>query len=150
MSHIICSTQPIAYSLNGTHKSHHASSKTNTSRNLVSLLAADDVVSFLDFTQTAPWKLPAQYVDSKNGCEMRLDARAGDSADHFPLSHVLQTAARIASHCQQYMKTNLGGQALVGTKQMFVLDVYGPGGGVVWNRFLCYENIGHVLSARNT
>ncbi len=129
MSHIICSTQPIVHSLKRTRTSHHACNNTNTSRNLVSLLAADDVVSFVDFTRRTPWRLPAEYVDSKNECEIKLDARAGDSADHFPLSHVLQTAARIASHCQQYMKMNLGGQALVGMKQMFVLDVYGPGGG---------------------
>lgn len=95
---------------------------------LFTLLSLNEIVPFQLFTSNTPWLLPAEYVDSRNTCEMRFVARTRTSRDQFPLSHVLQTAARIASHCQRYMGVNLGGNALVGPKQEFWLEVYGPGG----------------------
>lgn len=104
---------------------HHIS-LTGCASILFILLATEDVVPFQLFNSSRPWRLPAEYVDSEATCEMRLTASEPTSSDNFPLSHVLQTAARIVNYCQHHYTVNLGGYALLGPKQEFLLEVFGP------------------------
>ena len=92
------------------------------------LLGANEITQPKKITPSTPWTLPATYADTKDTCEVRLEARQSVAEDVFPLSLVLQTAAQIAFRCSKpgQPSQNLGGTAVIGAKGVFLLDVYGP------------------------
>ena len=95
---------------------------------IFSLLGLGNNVEPQLFTTKAPWRLPATYADTRDTCEVRLKAMKPDAEDYFPISLVLQSAAKIAFECRKpgQPSQSLGGTAYIGEKEMFLLDVYGP------------------------